>query len=255
LVLRLRKENPSWGYRRVHGELAGLGIKLAPSSVWEIFKRHGIDPAPRRAGPGRAEFLSGQPQAMIAVDFFTTRTLSGATVYVIAVIEHASRRVRILGATARPTAAWTTQQARNLLMDLADAGAVMRYLIRDRDAKFTDTFDATFAAEGINVIRSAVRAPRMNAIMERWNQSCRTELLDRTLIWNLDHLLNVLREYEQFYNEHRTSRALHAAAPLPALPEPVDLDHIRIRRRDRPGGILHQYSAVASRGRVFGTHR
>ncbi len=121
----------------------------------------------------------------------------------------------------------------------------MRYLIRDRDAKFTDTFDAPFAAEGIDVIRSAVRASRMNAIMERWIKSCRGELLDRTLIWNLDHLLNVSHEYEQFYNEHRTHRALHAAAPLRALPEPVDLDHNRIRRRDRLGGILHQYSAVA----------
>jgi transposase InsO family protein len=118
----------------------------------------------------------------------------------------------------------------------------MKYLIRDRDTKFVDAFDAVFAAEGIQVIKSAVRAPRMNAIMERWIKSCRKELLDRTLIWNRTHLLNVLGEYEQFYNEHRS---LHAAAPLRALPEPVELDRIRIRRRDRLGGILHEYSAAA----------
>jgi len=245
LVLRLGKENTSW----VTGGCTENSPAWASSSHPPVSGRSSSTLAStwRRGGPGPgwAEFLSGQAQAMIAVDFFTARTLSGATVSLVAAIEHASRRVRILGATARPTAAWTTQQARNLLMDLADAGAVMRYLIRDRDAKFTDTFDVTFAAEGIDVIRSAVRAPRMNAIMERWIKSCRTELLDRTLIWNLDHLLNVLREYEQFYSEHRTHRALHAAAPLRALPEPVDLDHIRIRRRDRLGGILHQYSAVA----------
>ena len=117
--------------------------------------------------------------------------------------------------------------------------------IGDRDAKFVDAFDAVFAAEGIQVIKSAVRAPRMNAIMERWIKSCRRELLDRTLIWNRTHLLNVLGEYEQFYNEHRTHRSLHAAAPLRALPEPVELDRVRIRRRDRLGGILHEYSAVA----------
>jgi transposase len=246
LVVRLAKENPSWGYRRVHGELAGLGIRLAPSTVWEIFKRRGIDPAPRQGGgPGWAEFLRSQARAMLAVDFFTAQTLSGATVYVFVVIEHASRRIRILGATARPTADWTTQQARNLLMDLADNAVSMKYLIRDRDAKFVDAFDAVFAAEGIQVIKSAVRAPRMNAIVERWIKSCRKELLDRTLIWNRTHLLNVLGEYEQFYNDHRTHRSLHAAAPLRALPEPVELDRIRIRRRDRLGGILHEYSAVA----------
>lgn len=182
---------------------------------------------------------------MLAVDSFTAQTLRGATVYVFVVIEHASRRIRILGAAARPTADWTTQQARNLLMDLADNAVSMKYLIGDRDAKFVDVFDAVFAAGGIQVIKSAVRAPRMNAIMERWIKSCRRELLDRTLIWNRAHLLNVLGEYELSINEHRTHRSLHAAAPLRALPEPVELDRVRIRRRDRLGGILHEYSAVA----------
>ena len=165
--------------------------------------------------------------------------------HVFAVIEHASRRVRILDATTRPTADWTTQQARNLLMDLADAGVRMNYLLRDRDAKSTDTFDAVFAAEHIEVIKCGVRAPQMNSIMERWIKSCRTELLDRTLIWNRAHLLCALGEYERSHNEHRTHRSLHAAAPLPALPEPTELDRVRIRRRDRLGGILHEYSAVA----------
>jgi len=214
--------------------------------VWEILRAHGIEPAlKRRAGPGWAEFLHGQAQAILAVDFFTARTLGGATVYVLAVIEHANRRVRILGATTRPTAAWTAQQARNLLMDLAEANVRMRYLIRDRDTKFGRVFDAIFASDGIRVITSAVRAPRMNSIMERWIKSCRTELLDGTLIYNERHLLHALREYEEYYNIHRRHRALAAAAPLRALPEPVDLEQVRTRRRDRLGGILHKYTAVA----------
>jgi len=245
LVLRLARENPSWGYRRIHGELAGLGITLAPSTVWEILKAHGIEPAPRRAGPGWAEFLRGQAHAILAIDFFTARTLNGATIYVLAVIEHASRRIRVLGATTQPTAAWTAQQVWNLLMDLNDANVRMGFLIRDRDTKFDGVFDATFAAEGIRVIRSAVRVPRMNSIMERWIKSCRTELLDRTLIYNEGHLLHALREYELHYNAHRTHRALHAAAPLRALPEPVNLDQVYLRRRDRLGGILHEYLATA----------
>ncbi len=177
------------------------------------------------------------------MNFVTARTLNGATIYVFAVIEHASRR--ILGASTNPTGAWTAQQPRNLLMDLHDANVNMRYLIRDRDTKFASVFDAIFLADGIRVIKPAVRARRTNSIMERWIKTCRTELLDRTLIHNRSHLLHVLREYEQHYNTHRTHRALHAAAPLRAPPEPADLDQIRIRRHDRPGGTLHEYTAVA----------
>src|SRR5207302_1699359 len=134
-------------------------------------------------------------------------------------IEHASRRVRILGATAHPTAAWVTQAARNLVMDLQDAEANVRYLIRDRDGKYPPPFDAILADAGIKVVRSSVQVPRMNAIIERWVRTCRRELLDRTLVWNQRRLLHVLRQYEIFYNEHRPHQGISNARPLAPLPE------------------------------------
>ena len=245
-MLRLARENESWGYRRIHGELAGLGITVAPSTVWQILKSAGIDPAPRRDGPGWAEFLRSQAQGILALDFFTADLLNGTKVYVLAVIEHGTRRARILGATEHPVQSWVVQQARNLLMDLEDAGTRAKFVLHDRDASFTDAFDAVFQAAGIRIIRSAVQAPRMNSITERWIGTCRRELLDRTLIWNQRHLMIVLREYEDFYNTHRPHRALNQAAPLRPLPEAVtDLDQFRVRRRDRAGGVIREYRLVA----------
>ncbi len=175
--------------------------------------------------------------------------MTGARLYVFAIIEHATRRVRVLGATAHPTAAWTTQLARNLVMDLHDAGASVKYLIRDRDSRYANAFDAVFHDEGIAIVKTGIRVPRMNAIMERWVRSCRAELLDRMLIVNQAHLLHALREYETFYNQHRTHRALQAAAPLRQLRQPITepdrLDHLDIRRVDRLGGILHEYQHAA----------
>jgi putative transposase len=220
-VLRLARENESWGYRRIHGELAGLGIKVAPSTVWRILKRAGIDPAPRRDGPGWAEFLRSQAQGILALDFFTAGLLNGSKVYVLAVIEHGTRRVRVLGATENPVQSWVVQQARNLLMDLEDAGTRVKFMLHDRDASFTAAFDAVFQAAGVRVIRSAPQAPQMNSIMERWMGSCRRELLDRTLVWNQRHLMTVLREYEDFYNTHRPHRALVPAARRRRRPRPV----------------------------------
>ncbi|MFD8762784.1 integrase core domain-containing protein [Streptomyces mirabilis] len=249
LVLRLAGQNPNWGYRRIHGELAALGIKVAAATVWNILKEHGIDPAPDRDHTTWANFLSSQAQAIVAADFFETKTLTGATLYVLAVIEHATRRVRILGATAHPTSAWVTQLARNMVMDLHDAGAGVKFLIRDRDVRYPAAFDAVLQAEGIEVVQTGVRMPRMNAVMERWVRSCRTELLDRTLIWNQAHLLHALREYEQFYNQHRPHRTLAGAAPLRPLPDPITqsdrLTHLNVHRHDRLGGILHEYQHVA----------
>ncbi|MGW1801408.1 integrase core domain-containing protein [Streptomyces sp. NPDC001984] len=221
LVLRLARENNSWGYRRIHGELAVLGIKVAPSTVWEILRAHGIEPAPDRDRQAWAAFLRGQAHAILACDFFTVTPLNGATLYVFAVIEHANRRIRILGATAHPTADWVTQAARNLVMDLQDASVTVRYLIRDRDSKFTRAFDAVFEAEGIEVVTTGIRVPRMNSIMERWVQTCRHELLDRTLIWDQAHLLHRLGEFESTYKQHRPHRTLHSAAPMRLLPEPI----------------------------------
>jgi len=246
LVCRLAKENPGWGYRRIHGELAGLGIKLAPSTVWEILHRARIGPAPRRAGPTWAEFLRGQADAILATDFFTVDLLDGTTAYVLAVIEHASRRIRILGASTHPNNAWVTQQARNLLMDLQERPKAVKFLIRDRDTKFTAAWDAVFTAAGIRTVRSPMQAPRANAIMERWIGSCRREVLDRTLIWNQRHLLQVLREYETHHNENRPHRSLQQATPLRPLPERVvDLDALRVQRRDRIGGVIHEYTLAS----------
>ena len=220
-MLRLAGENPSWGYRRIHGELLVLGVTVAPSTVWEILRRAGVDPAPDRTATTWTEFLRSQATALLAADFIETVTLSGARLYIFAVIEHATRRIRILGATAHPNAAWVTQAARNLGMDLQDAGANARYLIRDRDGKYPPLFDAILADAGITVVRSGVQMPRMNAIIERWVRTCRRELLDRMLIYNQRHLLHALHEYEIFYNAHRPHQGIANLRPLTPLPEPI----------------------------------
>jgi transposase InsO family protein len=249
LVLRLAKENPQWGYRRIHGELLVLGVTVAASTVWQTLTDAGIDPAPERAASTWADFLRSQAHALLACDFFVTHTLSGTPMYVFAVIEHANRRIRIMGATAYPTAAWVTQAARNLVMDLTDAGNRARFMIRDRDAKFGSGFDVVLADAGIRVVLTGVRMPRMNAIMERWIQTCRRELLDRTLIWNHRHLLHALREFELFYNCHRPHQGIANAQPLHPLPVPIAdpgrIASLDIRRHDRLGGILHEYQHAA----------
>ncbi|MFE2184724.1 integrase core domain-containing protein [Streptomyces sp. NPDC059455] len=232
LVLRLAKENPSWGY-----------------SIWEILKEAGIDPAPERNSSTWATFLRSQADALLACDFLETITLSGVRMYVLVVIEHGSRRIRILGATTHPTASWVAQAAKNLVMDLEDLGYRARFMIRDRDGKFPALFDAVLKDAGIDVVLSGIQIPRMNSIMERWIQTCRRELLDRTLIWNQPHLLHALREFEQFYNGHRPHQGIANARPLQPLPPPIDdpdtLARLAIRRRDRLGGILHEYRHAA----------
>ena len=245
----LARENSSWGYRRIHGELLVLGIKVAASTVWEILHEAGVDPAPERTSISWATFLRSQAEAILAADFFETVTLTGTRMYALAVIEHAIRRIRILGVTAHPTAAWVTQTMRNLAMDLQDAGCRARFLIRDRDGKYPPPFDAILADIGIRVVLTGVRVPRMNSVMERWIQGCQRELLDRTLIWNQRHLLHALREYEEHFNTHRPHRGIANATPLYPLPDPIpDPDAIvqlQVRRRDRLGGLLHEYEHAA----------
>ena len=246
LVVRMAHENEHWGYRRIAGELATLGIRVAPSTVWEILKRQGLEPAPRREGPGWAEFLRSQAEAIVALDLFTVDLLDGTKAHVLAAIEHATRRVRVLGSTMHPGGDWIVQQARNLLMDLDDTGTHIKFVLHDRDALFHQGFDGVFTAADMRVVRSGVRVPRMNAIMERWIGTCRRELLDRTLVWNLPHLRRVLAAYERHYNKHRPHRTLTSAAPLTPLPTPVtDLDAFRARRRDRIGGIIHEFQQAA----------
>jgi len=245
LVLRLARENPGWGYRRIHGELAGLGVKVAASTVWEILKKAGIEPAPRRTGPTWSQFLHSQAEAILACDFFTADLPGGTQAYVLAVIEQATRRIRILGVTLHPTGAWTTQQARNLIMDLGEHAHRVKFMIRHRGPNFTATFDAVLADAGIRTVLCNVATPRMNAIAERWIGGCRRELLDRTLIWNQAHLRRILREYQAHHNQHRPHRSLDAAAPLKSLPEPIDLDQYRVRKQARVGGLINEYRLVA----------
>ena len=245
LILRIAAENPTWGYRRIHGELTRLGYKLAPSTVWLLLNRAGIDPAPRRAGLTWRQFLSAQAEGILAADFFHVDTVLLQRLYVLFVIEHATRRVHILGVTANPTGMWVTQQARNLLMELAGQVGRFQLLLRDRDAKFTAAFDAVFAAEGIQVLRTPMRAPRANAIAERWVGTVRRELLDRVLIMGRRHVEVALRSYVVHYNEHRPHRSLGQAPPLGALPQPAAPTNQRIRRLDRLGGAIHEYTLVA----------
>ena len=245
LVRRLARENPGWGYRRIHGELAGLGVKVAASTVWEILRASGIDPARRRTGPTWSQFLHSQAESILACDFFTVDLLDGTQAYVLAVIEHATRRISILGLTLHPTGEWTAQQARNLIMDLGDQAGRVKFMIRDRGSNFTVAFDAVLAGAGIRTVLCSIRTPRMNAIVERWIGGCRRELLDRTLVWNQAHLRRILREYETHHNQHRPHRSLHGAAPLKPLPEPVDLGLYRIRRYAQVGGLINEYRLVA----------
>jgi putative transposase len=243
LIARLATENPTWGYRRIHGELAGLGYRIGASTVWTILHHAGIDPSPRRTGPSWTEFLGAQAHAILACDLFHVDTITLHRLYAFFAIEHATRRVHVLGVTAHPTGAWLTQQARNLIMDLDDAGSRFRFLIRDRDAKFTAAFDAVFT--DIRIIKTPVRAPRANAIAERFVGSIRRELLDRILIINQRHAAVVLTAYAEHYNSHRPHRTLGQAAPLRPLPQPTTSETHTIRRRDRLGGLLHEYQQVA----------
>ena len=256
LVLRLARENPGWGYRRIHGELAGLGVKVAASTVWEILKTSGIDPAPRRTAPTWPQFLRSQAEAILACDFFTADLLDGTQAHVLAVIEHATRRIRILGVTQHPTGAWTTQQARNLIMDLGEQAYRVKFMIRDRGSNFTAAFDAVLADAGIRTVLCNVRTPRMNAIAERWIGGCRRELLNRTLVWNQAHLRQILHEYETHHNQHRPHRSLHGsraakAATRAGRSRPVPGPKTGSRRwpdqRISPGRM--------TRTRFSGTHR
>jgi putative transposase len=208
-------------------------------------KNAGVDPAPRRTGPAWSLFLRSQAEAILACDFFTAELLDGTQAYVLAVIEHASRRIRILGVTPHPTGAWTAQQARNLLMDLGEQTHRVKFVIRDRGSNFTAAFDAVLADSEIRIVLCNVRTPRMNAIVERWIGVCRRELLDRTLVWNQAHLRRILREYEIHHNHHRPHRSLHGAAPLKPLPEPVDLAQYRVRKQTRVSGLINEYRLVA----------
>jgi putative transposase len=245
LVLQMARDNPTWGYRRICGELTGLGHKIAPSTIWAILKAAGIDPAPRRAAASWKQFLSAQAKTIAAADFLHVDTVFLRRLYVLFVIEHHNRRVHLAGVTAHPTAAWTVQQARNTLMDSGEQTDGLKFLIRDRDAKYTDAFDAVFTATGTRIITTPVQAPRANAICERWIATARRECTDRILIAGQRHLHHTLSEYADHYNTHRPHRTLGQKPPDDRTDVTSADDNIRVRRRDRLGGLIHEYSQVA----------
>ncbi len=252
LVVRLARENPGWGYRRIQGELVGLGITVAASTVWTILREEGSEPAPRRLESSWREFLRRQAASILECDFLTVDTVFLKRFYILFFIELQTRRVHLAGVTTNPDGAWVTQQARNLLMRLDDQGAQARFLVRDRDGKFTRDFDEVFRSQGIRVIKAPVRAPQARAHAERWVSSLRRECLDRLLILGRRHLECVVHVYAQHYNEHRPHRSLAQRPPLAKpppiderapIPEPLPLE--RLRRRDLLGGLLHEYELAA----------
>jgi putative transposase len=251
LVVRLARENPGWGYRRIQGELVGLGIELAASTVWTILRQAGVEPAPRRLETSWADFLRAQAASILECDFLTVDTFFLKRFYVLLFIELGTRRVRLAGVTTNPDGRWVTQQARNLLMQLDDDGVRPRFVIRDRDGKFTRDFDDVFRSQGMRVIKAPLRAPQARAHAERWVGTLRRECLDRLLILGRRHLEGVVTSYTAHYNEHRPHRSLSQRPPLaslqaaeePGAGEVLTLD--QLRRRDRLGGLIHEYRLAA----------
>ena len=248
LTIRLAHENPLWGYRRIHGELTKLGLTIAPSTIYEILRAAGIDPAPRRNSPTWRQFLHAQAAGILAVDFLHVDTVALTRLYVLVFIEHGTRRMHIGGITAHPTGDWTVQQARNLALDLGDRSADFRFLIRDRGSNFTASFDAVFQATETTILRTAVQAPRMNAICERLIGTLRRELLDRTLILNQVHLRAILAEYQEHYNTARPHQGLHQRVPS-ADPGPrvtaADPGTWQMRRKPVLSGLINEYEEAA----------
>jgi putative transposase len=247
LIVRLARENPGWGYRRVQGELAERGVRIAASTVWSILRQAEIDPAPRRSSESWREFLRAQASGIVACDFFTVDTVLFRRLYVLVFIELATRHVYLAGITANATGEWATQQARNIIETFVERTQPIRFLIHDRDSKFTAAFDEVFRSDGIRTTRTPVRAPRSNAFIERWIGTVRRECLDRILILNRRHLERALPVYIRHYDEHRPHRSLDQRPPIeeppPGSETNVDLDHVR--RRDLLGGLIREYKAAA----------
>jgi putative transposase len=245
LILRLARENPRWGYQRIRGELLKLGIRVSATTIASLLRRHGLGPAPRR-GPTWSEFLRAQAAGILACDFLTVETVRLKTLYVLVWIELGTRRVYLGGATPNPDSGWVTQQARNLTMALQEEGRSPRFLIHDRDSKFTGPFDEVFRSEGLRIVLTPIRAPNANAFCERWVGTLRAECLDWTLILGRRHLERVLRTYVRHYNQARPHRGIDLRTPQgdhPRATSPLSL--MDIGRRDVLGGLLHEYRLAA----------
>jgi putative transposase len=246
LVVRMARENPSWGYMRIQGEPLKVGHRVGASTIRRILQRHRIPPAPlRHTDTSWRQFLRTQATTMLAVDFFhvdcaaTLRRL-----YVLFALEVGDRSLHVLGVTAHPDGPWTAQQARNLVIDLGDNVARFGFLVRDRAGQFTASFDAVLADAGVAVVKIPPRCPRANCFAERFVLTVRTELTDRMLIFGERHLRSVLATYAAHYNTRRPHRALQLRPPRPKspIPEPV---HGRVRRRTILGGLINQYEPAA----------
>jgi transposase InsO family protein len=248
LIEQMARENPGWGYRRIQGELLGLGIRVGASTVRRVLKRLRIPPAPQRTWSTWRQFLRGQASTMLACDFFHVDcVVTLRRLYVFFVIEVDSRYVHVLGVTAPPDGAWTVQQARNLLMDLDERAARFRFLIRDRAGQFTEAFDAVLAGAGVTVVKIPPRSPRANAYAERWVRTARSEATDRMLITGPRHLRAVLDDYTAHYNQHRPHRARNLRPPdcSQITAATADLTTGRIRRHRVLGGLINEYKRAA----------
>jgi transposase InsO family protein len=246
LVVRLARENPAWGYRRIVGELRRLGVTVSASSVRSILLRKGLPPAPQRQRTSWRLFLRQQAATMLACDFLTVETVWLTRIYVLFFISLERRRIEYVACTSNPDGRWVTQQARNLIMNLGDRQP-FRFLVHDRDSKFSGQFDAVFQSEGIRVIRAPIRAPNANAHAERWVRTLRHECLDRILIFSRRQLDHVLRVYSRHYNTHRPHRALALQPPdesktVSAL---TPAQSGRVQRRELLGGLIHEYELTA----------
>jgi transposase InsO family protein len=242
----MARENPAWGHRRIQGELARLGHPIAASTVWEILHAAGVGPAPRRSGPTWREFLAAQAHAIIAGDFLVVETALLTRLHVLVFIERGTRRLHLAGVTACATVAWAAQQARNLAMDLDYRLGTLRFLIHDRDPLFTTAFAEVFKAEGLRIITTLPRTPRMNAICERVNGTLRRELLDRILIVGERHLALVLREYVAHYNGHRPHQSRRQRPPDIETQPVRDVADLRsVRRKRVVAGVVNEYHHTA----------
>jgi putative transposase len=249
LILRLARENPRWGYRRVQGELKKLGISVSATTIRTVLLRNGLRPAPRRASVSWRAFLRTQASGIVAIDFFTVETVRLKTLYVLFLSELHTRQVRLAGVTDHPNGPWVVQRARELSMrqeaERAAGTSAPRFLVRDRDSKFIRAFDDVFRAEGAEIVPTPVQAPNANALAEWWVATLRRELLDRMLITGQRQLKAALSQYLMHYNTHRPHRSLDQASPLRSVPSPSPAPSVGVLRQDRLGGLIHEYAHVA----------
>ncbi len=247
LVVRLARENPRWGYQRIVGELAGVGVCVSATTVAKILRQAGVPPAGTRVQLSWRKFVRAHAASIIACDFFTVETLGLGRLYVLFFLELGSRRVHLAGCTANPDGRWAVQQARQCAWSLCERTTPIRFLIHDRDSKFSRAFDDVFKSDGVEIIRTPFRAPQANAFAERWVGTVRRDCLDWLLIISRRQLERVLRTYVEHYTNHRPHRALNLAPPTPrARLRPVGSHPPpQLQRRDRLGGLIHEYARAA----------